>query len=117
MHPPDRVGCAALGMPHRFNSYGWRLGMEPRQCKFHRGAREIGASDVPFAVSDAWSFTAHGGGVVGNGAGDVSGRLGEGQYSISIVTRLKPIGIRAPSETTPPLGKNEVVVVVVVVSS
>ena len=75
MHPPNRVGCVALGMPHRFNSYGWRLGMEPRQSKFHRGAKETGTGDGPFAVSDTGSYTAHGGGVVGDGAGDVSGRV------------------------------------------
>ena len=77
---PDRVGWAALGFSHGFGLHGFiihegRLGMEPRLCKFHRGARKIETEDVPFAVSDAWSSTAHGGGVVGNGAGDVSGRV------------------------------------------
>ena len=49
---PNEVGRATSGISHGVSLCEWRLGMEPRQCKFPSGRRMVGASDMPFAVSD-----------------------------------------------------------------
>ena len=49
---PNEVGRATSGISHGVSLCEWRLGMEPRQCKFHRGAGKCGAGGIPFAVSD-----------------------------------------------------------------